>query len=338
MTSSVLLPDPATAAIDARGLVKRYHGLLALNNVSFGVAPQSVCCILGPNGAGKTTLLKILTTMMHPDQGHASILGHDSRRQAMAIRAQIGVVSQDNHFETYFTVWENLGLHAELHGIAREDWQPRVEALLRQVDLYDRRHAKCDELSGGMQRRISLIRALIHRPRLLFLDEPTTGLDPVARRQLWQTLADIRHTTTVVLTTHYMEEADALSDEIVMLHHGQVVMQGSPQALKRRIAPMNRYEILLRTPTARSLAARIRAFAHTAAEAGQALNVTLCEDNDTYRLEMALARSADLGTILTLIEPEALLRVGAMEADLEAVFLAVAAHGGPAPAREAPLP
>ncbi|MBK8189393.1 MAG: ABC transporter ATP-binding protein [Vampirovibrionales bacterium] len=333
MSVSPAVADPSAQAeapaIEAHGLVKRYKGVLALDGVSFEAPARSVFCVLGPNGAGKTTLLKILTTMTRPDEGDARILGHDIRRNAMAIRSQIGVVSQDNHFETYFTVWQNLALHAELHGMARETYTPRIEALLRQVDLYDRRHAKCDELSGGMQRRISLIRALIHHPRLLFLDEPTTGLDPVARRQLWQTIADIRDNTAIILTTHYMEEADVLSDCILMMHRGRAVMSGSPQALKRRVTPLNRYELLLRTPQARALAARIDAALNANAGAGGAsggerMRVTLCVGDDPYRLEMKLADSADLSALLTLIEPDALLRVGALEADLEDVFLAVA--------------
>jgi ABC-2 type transport system ATP-binding protein len=161
----------------------------------------------------------------------------------MQVRQQIGIVAQDNHFDKYLSLWQNLCIHAQMHGLSKDEYIPRITELLHQVDLYKRRNDFTDQFSGGMQRRAVLIRALIHKPSILFLDEPRTGLDPEARREIWETIEQFKEWATVILTTHYMEEADALSDEILILNQGKVVMRGTPIDLKEAIAPKNTFDV-----------------------------------------------------------------------------------------------
>jgi len=310
--------DTSHSAIVITNVSKRFGTVQALNQVCFEVSAGQVFSILGPNGAGKTTLLNILMTMTQPDSGTATILGWDILKNPMAIRAHIGVVSQDNHFETYFSIWDNLRLHAELHGLPPHTYKPRIETLLKQVLLWERRFDKASQLSGGMQRKVALIRALIHEPKLLFLDEPTTGLDPMARRQIWETIQTLKSKTTVVLTTHYMEEADLLSDTILMLNHGQVVMQGSPRTLKQSISPQNRFALDFKTPTAHQYYSTIAALPET-----QAAHCELKLIND-YRLEFCLPEGISTQPMLAVVSTQDFHRLGLLESNLEDVFMAVA--------------
>ncbi|MDH4378315.1 MAG: ABC transporter ATP-binding protein [Vampirovibrionales bacterium] len=212
------------------------HAVQALSHVSLEAYSGQVLGILGSNGAGKTTLLNILTTVTRPDAGEAWVGGYSVLTQAEQVRQRLGVVSQDDRFDTYLTLWENLSLHAELHGMPKRQFVPRIERLLKQVDLYERRNSYVELFSGGMRRKASLIRALIHEPAILFLDEPTTGLDPVARRQVWDAILSLRVGRTLVLTTHYMEEADQLCDTLVLMDKGQVLTSGTPTQLKQQVA------------------------------------------------------------------------------------------------------
>jgi ABC-2 type transport system ATP-binding protein len=315
---------PATEqyAIVAEGLAKHFgkrgNGIQALAGVSFQVPRQSVFSILGPNGAGKTTLIRILTTIMRPDEGSARIEGFDIRTQPLAVKQNIGVVFQANQLNHYLSVWHNLTLHAQMHGMSKAEYEPEITRLLKAADLYDRRFAKVYELSGGMQRRVVLIRALIHKPKLLFLDEPTTGLDPHARRELWQTIRDFRHHATVILTTHYLEEADFLSDHVLMVNHGKVVRYGTPRELKQAIAPNDLYEVELSVPKAKAYAATLPHIAPGI----QA--VEPCEDD--YTLQLQLAAPELLKAVLDNINPAELVRVGRKEINLETVFLRMAAE------------
>ncbi len=309
-------PSHTPAAIVARHLSKQYGPVVALRDVSFEIPAGTVFSILGPNGAGKTTLLKILTTISRPDQGHVRMLDVDILENPIEVRHHIGIVSQDNHFETYLTVEENLKLHAQMHGMRRNDYTPRIEALLRQVDLYDRRHDFANRLSGGMQRRIALIRALIHEPKLLFLDEPTTGLDPIARRDIWDTIRQFRTHATIVLTTHYLEEADALSDTLMMLNHGRIVMMGSPEALKQSVGPENRYALQFRTETAASYR---ESLAQTAPDA---MTLTVASP---HRLVVETEDRQQFFALLAHINPNDLTAAGQQAADLEDVFLSMTA-------------
>lgn len=304
------------ASIVVRALAKRFSShagtVHALKGIDFAVKRGTVFCILGPNGAGKTTLLRILTTLMRPSAGTARIENYEVGRQNIQIRPLIGIVAQENHFDRYLNVWQNLCLHAEMHGLPRAVARRRIAELLERVGLYERREDCIEDFSGGMQRRVALIRALIHEPRVLFLDEPTTGLDPAVRRDIWQIIQTLKGETTVILTTHYMEEADRLSDQILILDQGEVVMEGTPDELKRRIAPPDTYELLLSGALAETYRHRLASYIHDA------------HISDPNLLRFCLNRPADWAALTAAIRPEDVRSIGLAQADLETVYLSVA--------------
>jgi ABC-2 type transport system ATP-binding protein len=252
--------------------------------------------------------------MMKPSAGTVHIEGFETNRQNLDIRALIGIVAQGNFFDRYLNVWQNLILHAEMHGLPKSESEARIKELLTQAGLYERRMDSLDEFSGGMQRRVALIRALLHRPKVLFLDEPTTGLDPSARRDLWETVESIRHDTTVILTTHYMDEADRLSDRILILDQGKVLMEGTASELKRRITPPNTYELQLNAPLAEQYQERLAEY----------IDSTKIIDNNCLQFQL---KKADVWPALTgKIDPKDLIRLGILETDLETVYLSIAAN------------
>ncbi len=310
-------------AIEADALAKRFKSaggfVNALNGVSFQVNRESVFAILGPNGAGKTTLLRILTTVMRPSAGTARIEGYEIGRQNIEIRHLIGIVAQDNHFDRYLTAWQNLMLHAQMHGLEKHEAEKRITELLQKVGLYERRSDYLDNFSGGMQRRVALIRALIHKPKILFLDEPTTGLDPAARLEIWQTIQELKQNTTVILTTHYMEEADRLSDQVMILNHGQVMMMGTPAELKQKISPQETYELHLRRPAAAEYLEKLS---------------SMIQDAEIVQpdvLRFKLNRPDDWAAVAAQICPEDLQSIGPVQVDMETVYMSVA--GQPMPAK-----
>ena len=319
------MSSPETPAVKVEGIVKRYKSVEALKGVSFQIPGNSVFCILGPNGAGKTTLLKILTTITRPDAGTAFIEGFNIITDVLQVRQQIGVVAQDNHFDQYLTVWHNLTLHAQMHGIPKATYEARITELLKRVELYDRRFALLDQLSGGMQRRIALIRALIHQPKVLFLDEPTTGLDPEARIEIWKMIELFKQSATVILTTHYMDEADRLSDTILMMNQGSIVAQGTAAELKHQMSPLQKFEIVFFEPKAAAYFEKLQAELRQMADYG---GISQLEIGNTQTLTFQLSSPDRLAGILTLVAPEDLLRIGRKEVDLEDVFLSISSQNG----------
>jgi len=235
-----------TAAIDARDLTHVYPATrsrrkktgpaTALDHVSFSVQPGEIFGILGPNGGGKTTLFKIISTMLRPTCGAVSVFGHDAVNDPQCVREQLGVVFQMPSLDAKLTAEENLTHQGHLYGVRGADLRQRVGAALAGVNLLDRRGDRVEHFSGGMRRRVELAKALLHHPRLLLLDEPATGLDPGARRDVWQQLERLRtqQGVTVALTTHLMEEADRC-DRLAILAHGKLVALDTPANLKSRI-------------------------------------------------------------------------------------------------------
>ena len=234
--------SPATA-ISVRSLNKRYGELVALDNFDLEVERGSIFGLLGPNGAGKTTLIRILTTLMRQSSGDVSIEGLDPRRQGLEIRRLIGVVPQENSLDRYITARENLELHARLHGMEVGRYRRRIDELLDLMGLSGRQHDMPDTFSGGMQRRLVVARALLHEPRLLFLDEPTTGLDPQSRRAVWDYITSLAGRMTIFLTTHYLDEAEQLCDRIAIMDHGRLIAMGSSQELKDKLSGGTIYQI-----------------------------------------------------------------------------------------------
>ena len=222
--------------IRARNLVKRYGDFTAVDDVSFAVERGEIFAFLGPNGAGKTTTIKMLTTLLSPTSGTVELDGMNPARQANEVRKRFGIVFQDPSLDDELTAWENMDFHGVLYHVPRAVRVQRTEELLRLFELWERRDHFVKNFSGGMKRRLEIARGLLHTPRILFLDEPTLGLDPQTRNQLWKHVQDLneREKVTVFLTTHYMDEADRVAQRIAIIDHGKIVAQGTPAELKRQ--------------------------------------------------------------------------------------------------------
>ena len=224
-------------AIVVEGLEKRYKDVQALAGISFSVRAGEVFALLGPNGAGKSTTVRVLCTLTHPDAGRAEIAGHDVARQPLAVRKSIGYVPQDSGVDRYGTGRENLMLQGHVQGMSGAGLHARVAELLDLVGIADAADRVVQGYSGGMRRRLDIALGLVHRPQVLFLDEPTTGLDPEARVQMWEEVERLAHREqlTILLTTHYLEEADQLADRLAIVSRGQIVVEGSPTELKAQL-------------------------------------------------------------------------------------------------------
>jgi len=236
--ADALGPDRASAepVISVQNLVHRYENRTALNGVSFDVRPAELFGLLGPNGSGKTTLFRILSTLMMPTGGRALVLGCDAAQDPASLRRQIGVVFQAQSVDPKLTAYENLWHQGHLYGLRGSALKRRVEEILTRVGLADRAKERVETFSGGMQRRIELAKGLLHHPGVLLLDEPTTGLDPGARRDLWQYLQILRdeEQVSVLVTTHLMEEAERC-DRLAIMNEGNLVALGTPAELKNEI-------------------------------------------------------------------------------------------------------
>lgn len=224
-------------AVEVTGLTKRFGSFTAVDNVSFDVPDGEMFGYLGPNGAGKTTLMRMLTTLIIPTSGSAKIAGFDVVTNPADVRRQIGVISQAMTSDLDLTGYENLDIYGRFYGVPARERKERIKYLLDMVGLSSRAGELVAAYSGGMRRRLEVARGLVHRPKILFLDEPSSGLDPQSRRVMWELLRQIRQesSTTMFLTTHYMEEADALCSRIAIIDAGKVIVIGSPTQLKREI-------------------------------------------------------------------------------------------------------
>ncbi len=224
------------AAIVGEALERAFDDVHAVRGVDLKVDEGEIYAFLGPNGAGKTTTVRMLTTLLLPTGGEATVGGHDVVREARAVRASIGVALQEAALDPLMTGRELIRLQATLQGIPSAEGRRRADALLERVDLADAADRRVGTYSGGMQRRLDLAAALVHEPRVLFLDEPTTGLDPVSRKTIWEEVRTLNDEgTTVFLTTQYLEEADQLADDVGIIDSGRIVAEGTPQALKAEI-------------------------------------------------------------------------------------------------------
>jgi len=220
--------------IQVKGLTRRFGGILAVDKLNFAVQPGEVFGLLGPNGAGKTTTLSMLCTILKPTSGTATVNGIDVTRNPAQVRRMIGIVFQEPSIDDRLTGRENLEMHANLYGVPRTEQKKRIDEVLDLVELSDRADALMRTYSGGMRRRLEIARGLIHYPKVLFLDEPTIGLDPQTREHIWNYISALskRESITVILTTHYMEEADKLCDRVAIIDYGRIIALDTPQRLK----------------------------------------------------------------------------------------------------------
>jgi ABC-2 type transport system ATP-binding protein len=295
--------------IELRNVTKVYGRLVAVQEVSFAVPQGIVFGLLGPNGAGKTTLVNILTTLLHPTSGLAFVGGHDVVREAARIRSLIGVVPQENNLDRYLTARENLILHAKMHRMPPSSYQRRIDELLDLMGLSARQKDFPNKFSTGMQRRLVVVRALVHDPRILFLDEPTTGLDPQAKRMIWDYFLSLKGKRTIFLTTHNMEEADFLCDQITILDHGSPIVSGTSSQLKEMAASAWLYEI--------EVAGRAEEYL----QAFQRLPFIESASLQDGVIQVCLKKEGKLGSLVEQIDLRDLRKISSRQPSLEDVFL-----------------
>jgi len=310
-----MLPIDPDSAIKVASVTKRYGSLAALESFDLEVKKGEIFALLGPNGAGKTTLIRILTTLMAPTSGDAYVYGMNTSRNGREIRRLIGVVPQENSLDRYLTARENLELQARLHSMEKRQYSSRIDELLELFGLAGRQNDFPDTFSGGMQRRLVVARALLHQPKVLFLDEPTTGLDPQSRRAVWDYIRSIAGEMTIFLTTHYLEEAEHLCERIVIMDHGRLVAMGSSAELKSKLAGGATYEIEF-------------------AEGSEHFAAVLSELACVEKLEMSgrtiavnLERWECLSEVITALNGAELRRISLREKTLEEVFISLTGAG-----------
>jgi len=312
-------PTHAAPIIEAEGLVKRYGETVAVDGVGLTVAPGEIVGLLGPNGAGKSTTVRILTTMTRPDAGRARVGGHDVATEGHLVRATIGVTGQDATLDELLTGRQNLDMIGELSGLPRRVARARATALLEQFDLVEAAGRIVRGYSGGMRRRLDLAASLIAEPPILFLDEPTTGLDPVSRQGVWDIIREmVAAGTTVLLTTQYLDEADVLADRIAVIDHGHVIAEGTPHDLKATTGEAQ-LRITLDAPNARAAAVLAP---HVEGE------VQVSPDGRVLRA--AVRARHGLGTIVVRALDDAGVAVddiAVQPPSLDDVFMALTGHG-----------
>ncbi|MEM5793741.1 MAG: ATP-binding cassette domain-containing protein [Candidatus Aenigmatarchaeota archaeon] len=223
--------------VETFNLTKEFNGLKAVNNVSLKIKEGEIFGLLGPNGAGKTTFISMLCTLLKPTKGTAKVNGFDIIKEQRNVRKSIGIVFQDPSLDNRLTAKENLEMHARLYSVPKEEREKRIEEVLKLVGLYERANELVRNYSGGMKRRLEIARGLIHYPKVLFLDEPTLGLDPQTREHIWEYIKKLaeKENITILLTTHYMEEADALCDRVAIMDYGEIKVLDTPENLKNSL-------------------------------------------------------------------------------------------------------
>ncbi len=301
--------------IETRGLCKSFGDHVVLDGIDLDVARATIFALLGPNGAGKTTMVQILSTLIGADGGEVRVAGHDLAHEPEAVRAAIGVTGQFSAVDNLLTGEENLLLMAGLHHLGRSEGRRRAAALLDRFDLADAARKTPATYSGGMRRRLDLAMTLVGDPRIIFLDEPTTGLDPRSRHTMWQIIRDlVARGVTILLTTQYLEEADQLADRIAVLDQGNLVAQGTPDELKRRIPGGH---IRLQFADASGLEAAARTLGEVARDDNE-LTLQIPTDGSVRSLKAVLDRLDDESIVvndLSIHTP-----------DLDAVFFALTGH------------
>lgn len=296
-------------AIELQNITKVYGNFWALQGVSLSVSRGTVFGLLGPNGAGKTTLVNILTTLLKPSSGWAKVCGFDVVKEAAKVRSLIGVVPQENNLDRYLTARENLILHAKMHGMKAAAYKRKIDELLSLMGLREREKDFPNKFSVGMQRRLVVARALVHDPQVLFLDEPTTGLDPQAKRLIWDYFLSLKGKRTIFLTTHNMEEADFLCDQIFIIDHGSLIASGTSAQLKEMAENNRYYEIEVYQQAEKYL---------------QIMRGLPFIENSSLqdgRIQLCLQKEGNLGSLVEKFDPRDLKKISSRHPSLEDVFL-----------------
>lgn len=234
--------------IEAKNLSKQFGDFVAVNDISFSVKKGEIFAFLGPNGAGKSTTIKMLTTLLDPSQGTLILDGFDVKKNPKNVRSSFGIVFQDPSLDDELTAYENMEFHGVLYGVPKKLRKERIEQLLNFVELWDRKDSFVKEFSGGMKRRLEIARGLLHHPKVLFLDEPTLGLDPQTRNHMWEYLLELNKNEgiTVFFTTHYMEEAERTAQRIAIIDHGNIIASGTSEELKAQTETKSLEEAFLK--------------------------------------------------------------------------------------------
>jgi ABC-2 type transport system ATP-binding protein len=232
----MMLDTDKSKIVTVTELVKKFNGFVAVDNISFTVEKGEIFAFLGPNGAGKSTTIKMLTTLLEPTSGHITLNGSNPAKNKDAVRKSFGIVFQDPSLDDDLTALENMRYHAVLYKVPKDVKDKRIEELLKFVELWERRNSIVKTFSGGMKRRLEIARGLLHHPQILFLDEPTLGLDPQTRNHIWNYIKDInqKEGMTVFFTTHYMDEAEKIAERIAIIDHGKIIATGSAEDLVSR--------------------------------------------------------------------------------------------------------
>ena len=287
-----------------KGLTKRFGDLVAVNGVDLEIPRGEIFGLLGPNGAGKTTIIRMLGGLTHPTSGRATVLGLDIVKDTRKVKDRIGVVPQNNVLDRDINVYRNLKYHAKLHGIPGPRIDPKIDEVLEFTELKAKRDSKIDDLSGGMKRRLVVAKAMMHDPEVLFLDEPTTGLDPQSRRMVWDKVRSFREKgMTMILTTHYMDEADALCDRIGIIDHGKVIALGTPEELKASLGVQTVLEVKVYDGTQETILRDLEAQSFTEDVFAEGEKVMLRTNDKKAAAVHILTRHADDVETLQFREP-----------------------------------
>jgi ABC-2 type transport system ATP-binding protein len=308
------------AAIEINKLTKRFGNFTAVDDLSLVVEYGEIFGLLGPNGSGKTTTINIVSGLSKPTSGQVMVLGHDIMKDTRAVRAALGAVPQETALYEELSAWTNMSFHADLYGVRGPDRNSRISEMLNLVQLYDRRSNRVSTFSGGMKRRLALARALLHDPLLLYLDEPTLGVDVQSRRAIWNYILDLKEKEgkTVLLTTNYLEEANALCDRIAIIDHGKLVALDSPVEMKRRYG-----DTVMEIETASSVSSQLLE------QLRKIIGISGVAQTDTI-LKIAM-NGNDLsatGRLITLVSQESnIRRIAQREPNLEEIFLNLTGSG-----------
>jgi ABC-2 type transport system ATP-binding protein len=307
--------NDAVFAVEADGLVKTFGNNLAVDKVSLRIPTGTICGMLGPNGAGKTTIINMLATLLKPDSGTAKVFGYDVTKDAQIVRQLIGLTGQFASIDESLTAMQNLKIFGRLLGYTRTTAQRKAEELLEEFDLMEAANRPLSKFSGGMRRRLDLAASLLSQPPLIFLDEPTTGLDPRTRTQMWETIRSfVKNGSTVLLTTQYLEEADQLTDEIIIIDHGNVVARDTPDGLKESIGSVVLQLILKNADTAAEAARLVEHTLGAKAQITQGTKLSVPMD-DADKLTNVLAALKEAGILL--------VEINVVKPSLDEVFFAL---------------